>query len=139
MLENLLRITGDGRRDTLPKYPVVYERKTVYVELDSPPKKGRCEACGRVCGKGIKITALHHHCYKYSKKRVIREPQLSLENTSEVCFSCHRVANSLMNLLSVKANNIKVIINVAKLMPEDMKEKLDKLAEAWREYRRGTE
>lgn len=114
----------------------MYEGKTVYVELDSPPKKGRCEACGRVCGKGIKITALHHHKYAYSKKRVIREPQLALEFTAELDFFCHRIGNALMNLLSVKGNNIKSIINVAKLMPEDMKEKMDKLAIEWQEYRR---
>ncbi len=118
------------------RYSIDYEGSKVTVELNEPPKKGVCEGCRKKVGSEIKLTQLHHHKYVYSKKRVIKEPMLSLENTSEFCFSCHRYANALMNLLSIRLENIGTLVGICKLMPNDMKLKMDKLAELWLKHRK---
>lgn len=117
------------------KYLIDYQGKKFWVELDSPPKKGVCQACGKRVGKDIKITALHHFCYSYSKKQIAKDPKLALENTAELDFPHHKLGNALMNLLSVKLDNIGEIIKVAKLMPPPMLLKMDKLCKLWLHYR----
>ena len=117
------------------RYGIDYQGRKIYVELDEPPKKGICEACHRKVGKDIKITATHHFSYSFSKKQIEKDPKLALKNTAEVCFSCHRYGNALMNLLSVKLENIGDVVNVCKLMPPPMKLKLDALCERWVRYR----
>lgn len=117
------------------KYAIDYEGKKIWVELDSPPKKGVCQACFRKVGDDIKTTALHHFKYEFSKKRLVKEPELSLKNTCELDFSCHRLGNALMVLLSVKLENVGSIVKVAKLMPNDMLLKMDKLCKLWLHHR----
>jgi len=124
------------RSETLLKYLIDYQGKKVWVELDSPPKRGVCQACSRKVGNGIKITQTHHFVYAYSKKRVVKEPELALENTVELCWSDHRLGNALMNLLSVKLENVGSIVKVAALMPQPMLLKMDRLCKLWNHYRR---
>jgi len=117
------------------RYPIDYEGKKIWVELDKPPKKGVCEACHRKVGKDIKITQTHHWRYAYKKKSVLENPKLALENTVELCFSDHRYGNSLMNLFSAKLESIGDVVAVCKLMPNPMKLKMDKLCHLWMKYR----
>lgn len=117
------------------KYAVDYQGKKIYVELDEPPKKGVCSACGKKVGREIKITQLHHFRYAYSKKQIEKNPKLALENTAELDFHHHKLGNALMNLLSVTLDNVGEIVKVARLMPPDMKLKMDKLCEKWQHYR----
>ena len=119
----------------MPKFPVVYQRRTVHVELDSSPKEGRCDACGKECGKGIKQTAIHHHKYAYSWKYVSEHPEAALHYTSELDYSCHQIGNALMVLMRVKLESVDRIMGVARLMPDDLKEKMDKLCSLWLEER----
>jgi hypothetical protein len=101
--------------------------KGVTVYLDEDPRKGVCEACGRSVKRGeIKNTALHHFCYKYKPETVKKNPKLALENTVELCFSCHRIADALRNLFSVK--NDETILKVLLLMPPEMRERFVGLA-----------
>ena len=117
------------------KYLIDYQGKKFWVELDSPPKRGICDACGERVGKEIKVTQTHHFKYAYSKKQIEKNPQLAMDNTAELGFNCHKLGNALMNLLSVKLENVGSIVKVAKLMPNDMKLKMDKLCEKWLHYR----
>lgn len=91
--------------------------------------------CGERIGKEIKVTQTHHFKYAYSKKQIERNPQLAMDNTAELGFNCHKLGNALMNLLSVKLENVGSIVKVAKLMPNDMKLKMDKLCKLWLHYR----
>ena len=108
----------------------------VQVELPSPPKKGRCDACGKSVGHGIKVTQLHHFCYAFKKKFVKLHPEAALKNTGELDFACHRIGNALMNLMQLRKENMGAIVNVARLMPEDLKLKLDEFCSQWFAYRR---
>ena len=117
------------------RYSVDYQGKKIYVELDEPPKKGVCEACGKRVGEEIKITQTHHFKYAFSKKQIAKDPSLALKNTAELDFFHHKLGNALMNLLSVTLDNVGEIVKVARLMPPDMKLKMDKLCEKWQHYR----
>ena len=93
------------------------------VILPFDPRKGVCSACGKSKAKGeITMTSMHHWRYAYKPDTVRKNPILALENTSEFCFSCHRVADALRNLLS--AVGATRVANVVVLMPDEMKEKL---------------
>jgi len=74
--------------------------KGVYVTLPFDPRKGVCEACGRSVHEGeIKSTALHHWWYAYKPATVAKNPLLALENTSELCYGCHQIADAIRLLL----------------------------------------
>jgi late competence protein required for DNA uptake (superfamily II DNA/RNA helicase) len=74
------------------KTRVRYRRARVTVEYD---RKGYCESCYKV-GR----TELHHMIYHYKTSEVRANPSLVLENTIELCFKCHRIANMLNHLIS---------------------------------------
>jgi len=116
----------------IKKYAVVYEKETIMVPLLEPPRKGICEACKRkVSSTGIKTTQIHHFKYAYRLPLVREKPELALHHTKELCYSCHKIGDALRELLHNKEENISKVVDVAILMPEDMKLKMDKLAELW--------
>jgi hypothetical protein len=86
----------------------------IVVYLPENPHKGVCQACGLSKARGeIKFTAFHHWWYAYQPETVKKNPVLVLENTSEVCFGCHQVADSIRALLYAKPERVA---NVAELL-----------------------
>jgi len=96
-------------------------RKT-YVMLDVNPRKGICVACGKSVHKGeIKITNIHHYKYKYMTKTVKKDPLLALENTLELCYRCHQIADALRVL---NDNKDKQIVKVLLIHPPSFSVKI---------------
>jgi hypothetical protein len=60
-----------------------------------------------------------------------KDPYKALENLSELDFGCHQIADSLREILTIKKERLINVIQVALLMPEEMKDKLDWVARAW--------
>ena len=89
------------------------------------PRKGICDACGKSVGNGIQKTNIHHWKYAYGWKKVRENPSLALDNTSELCYSCHQIADALRNLTHGK--NITAILDVLKLAPKETRICLDEL------------
>jgi len=84
------------------------------VILPFDPRKGICQACGKskvACE--IKNTALHHWWYAYAPQTVKNNPILALENTSELCYYCHELADAIRTLFYA---NPERVANVAKLL-----------------------
>lgn len=77
------------------RYTVRYKTITVY--FDKNPRTGKCKCCDKKAK-----TQLHHWKYKYTIKEVKKNPKLALENTTELCYFCHRVANALKFVLEQK-------------------------------------
>jgi hypothetical protein len=103
----------------------------VYLPFD--PRKGVCEGCGKSVAKGeIKCTSLHHWKYAFKPATVQANPVLVLENTSELCFACHRVADGLRNLMALGNERI---INVASLMPKDLIERFASICKLFLYYK----
>lgn len=120
------------------KWPIGYGNIKVMVPYPENPREGICDACGRSVHKGeIKTTHLHHWFYAYRHSTVRKDPTLALENLSELCYRCHKVADSLRTLFtSFRKKDIWMLVKVALLMPDGeegryMKEKLDMFAKAW--------
>lgn len=118
-------------RKKIKKYPVTYEKTTIMVPLSEPPRDGLCDGCKRTVKDGIKVTQIHHFKYQYRLPLVKEKPELAMKNTAELCYSCHRIGDALRVMLWNKEENIHKIVDVAQLMPEDMKLKLDILSELW--------
>jgi hypothetical protein len=89
----------------------------IYLPFD--PRKGVCEACGKSKAKGeIKMTSLHHWKYAYKAETVKKNPILVLENTTELCFACHQVADGLRGIMKMSPERALLVI---KLLPKDLK------------------
>jgi len=84
------------------KSKIQYQTVTVTVVTDKPVRKGECEACRRKIGEGIRTTQLHHYKYVYKPATVKKNPILALENTLELCYGCHPIADALRVLARVK-------------------------------------
>jgi hypothetical protein len=116
----------------LPTFPVGYGKDSIMVHLPENPREGVCDACGRSIEKReITITQLHHWIYAWKMATVRKDPYKVLENLSELCYSDHKIGDSLREILSVKKERLISVIQVALLMPEEMKDKLDWIARAW--------
>lgn len=63
------------------------------LKLSFNPRKGVCMCCNH---KGL--TNRHHWQYKYSRKQVMENNLLALNYTTELCFTCHQIANALRKL-----------------------------------------
>jgi len=87
-------------------YTLRYRRTTLRFKKN--PRKKKCECCGR---KG-KLDA-HHWIYKYKTSEIKKNPNLALENISTLCFSCHRLANSLKHIME----NPELITKLSELVP----------------------
>lgn len=95
--------------------------KGVVVTLPEDPRKGICEACGKSKQAGeIRVTALHHWWYAYKPATVKQNPFLVLENTSELCYGCHQVADAIRALLYAHPNRVA---NVARLLEGKQRER----------------
>lgn len=84
--------------------------KGVIVILPFDPRKGKCDACGRKIGEEIKITALHHWFYAYKPETVKKNPALALENTSELCYGCHPIADAIRALLYANPTRVANVV-----------------------------
>jgi hypothetical protein len=114
--------------------------KGVVVVLPFDPRKGICQACGKSKERGeIRTTANHHWWYAYAPKTVKENPLLALENTSELCFYCHQLADAIRALLY--ANPIRVAW-VVKCLKGKQREKflktLEKIVESLRKTEKNT-
>jgi hypothetical protein len=91
----------------------------IYLSFD--PRKGICEACGKSKAKQeIKMTSLHHWRYAYAPETVKKTPMLILDNTVELCFACHQIADGLRNVMRLSPDRA---MRVVRLMPKDLKAK----------------
>lgn len=89
---------------------VTYRRARIDVSKATkgkPALSGRCAACGT---KGR--TELHHYIYAYPLSRVRSSPNLALDNTIELCFHCHEIANCYRKLVDdpFRANMVQVAL-----------------------------
>jgi hypothetical protein len=99
----------------------------VIVTLPYDPRKHKCDACGKTVASGeIKVTALHHWYYAYQPKTVKENPLLALENTSELCFGCHQVADAIRALLYASPKRVAM---VAMLLRGEPRERFIKVLE----------
>jgi len=116
------------------RYPVTYRRKRVFVERNSPIKKGKCSACHRTVKNGeIKTTQLHHWKYEFSVPKVRKNPELALKNTVELCYGCHQVADAFRKILERSDESLPILISILETMPLDMQRKFSMLCIAWEE------
>ena len=103
-------------------YPVSYETahgKGVVVQLLDNPRKGKCECCGKVVGEEIKVTALHHNWYAYQPETVRKNPILALDNTIEICYGCHQMADAIRALLYASPSRVARVANCLKGEPRE--------------------
>lgn len=118
------------------KYSVRYQSVTVY--FNHPVRRDVCDACGKSKEKGqIKNTQGHHWIYAYKPSTVKKNPELALENRSELCYTCHQLADALRALCELKPKSLKKIIRVALLMPNDFQKNLTIIAKLWNYHSRG--
>jgi len=99
----------------IPAQTIGYgERHKIKVTLPYPIRKGVCESCGSSIAAGeIHTTQMHHWVYAYQNDTVKANPMLVLENTVEVCFTDHQIADGLRMILRFSP---KRIVEVAMLM-----------------------
>ena len=93
--------------------------KGVVVTLPADPRKHKCACCGKVVGVEIKVTALHHWWYAYQPETVRKNPILVLDNTIEVCFGCHQVADAIRALLYASPSRVALVANCLKGEPRE--------------------
>jgi hypothetical protein len=84
------------------KYSLKYKTVTVY--FDKNPRTGICECCE----KKFK-TQMHHWSYKYKPKEVKENKELALENTTELCYHCHKVANAIRFIVENWLKTLKLL------------------------------
>jgi 5-methylcytosine-specific restriction endonuclease McrA len=74
----------------MSEFRLKYRRATFLV---SGIKGDRCQCCGlKPKKKGLHF---HHRVYAYSTAEVRKHPQLALENTMQLCYRCHKIADAL--------------------------------------------
>jgi len=97
------------------------------------PRRGKCKVCGKDKAKGeIKTTQLHHWYYKYNVETVKKNPLLALENTIELCYGCHKIADWLRNAVTAtRPENFYKIIKAGKQMPEWMRKRFTQICRLW--------
>lgn len=115
---------------------VSYEGKTISVYYPVQIRLGVCKGCKRTKKDGeIKRTGRHHFKYAYELKTVRANPVLALDNSEELCWRCHRIADGLRMLLLANPRGalrpIKHIVQVAVLLPEDQRKHFTKLCKEW--------
>lgn len=114
---------------------VYYQKTRVAFRYPVQIRRGCCVACRRCKGEGIKTTQLHHTKYAFETKTVKKNPVLALENTLELCFGCHPIADGFRGLLlsnprgGLRSTNR--IIQVLKLLPKEQRDHFTKLARTW--------
>jgi hypothetical protein len=87
---------------------VTYKGKRITVHLTEKARKGICACCGK---KGF--TSLHHWKYAFTLKQIRKMSPLAILNTSELCFTCHNIANAMRKIyeapkeIVIKLNELK--------------------------------
>jgi hypothetical protein len=104
------------------KQNITYKKTRVNVNVPYKIRKGKCLCCGKR-GTAGNFTNLHHWIYKFETKQVKKNHLLALKNTTELCFTCHAVADCL-NLLG--KTDKKIIEKLTELRDEVLKKKNDK-------------
>jgi hypothetical protein len=94
------------------KTRIRYRNARVSVELK---KAGLCQAC-----KAKGCTEMHHYFYAYSSSEVRAAPALALDNTIELCYKCHRIADALRKLLKDPSRSLAVVDSVMLKMRGDV-------------------
>lgn len=121
----------------------VYYQRT-HISIKGYPvqiRRGICSSCNRSKHKGeIKTTQLHHTKYAFETETVLKNPILALENTLELCFGCHPVADGLRDILLSNPRGglrkIEKIIRVIKFLPEEQQLHFTHLAREWLKERK---
>lgn len=83
---------------------VRYRRIRVYVNTKKPSK---CECCGRP-GR----LELHHWKYQHTTAEVRFHPQLALDNTTWLCFTCHKLADALRKILDAPRELVQILLKL---------------------------
>jgi hypothetical protein len=110
------------KKEKIKMYPVSYQTahgKGVIVYLPSNPRKGKCQCCGKIIGEEIKTTQLHHNWYAYQPETVKKNPILALDNTIEVCYGCHQIADAIRALLYASPSRVSRVANQLKGEPRE--------------------
>lgn len=118
------------------KQKIYYQRTRFSFLFPTPIRTGCCEACLRCKSKGeIKTTQKHHTVYAFETKTVRKNPLLALENTMELCYGCHPVADGFRDILLSNPRgalrSINRILQVGELLPEKQQDHFTKLCKAW--------
>lgn len=121
----------------------VYYQKT-HISIKGYPvqiRRGICIGCKRNKHKGeIKTTQLHHMKYAFETETVLKNPILALENTLELCFGCHPIADGLRDILLSNPRGglrkIERIMQIIKLLPPEQQQHFTDLARTWLKERR---
>lgn len=121
------------------KQKITYEKTVITVEYPVPIRKGQCDACLRKVGHGeINTTQKHHTVYKYEIVTVKKNPLLALENTLELCFGDHPIADGFRDILLSNPRgslrNLARIFQVAKLLPKEQQVHLTRFCEMFLQY-----
>jgi len=119
--------------EKLQKWAIRYQQTTIMVPYPRNPRRGICQACGRSKEKGeIKTTQLHHWFYKYETETVKKNPLLALENSVELCFRCHKIADAFRAFITeIRPENQSWIVDVGKVMPEWMQYRFGQICQLW--------
>lgn len=96
------------------KSTIRYKKTTIRIKEN--PRKGMCMCCLKFFQK----TDMHHWIYAYETKEVKKNPELALNNTTELCYHCHLFANALK-----KCTENELITNILKRIQREVNEKND--------------
>ncbi len=80
-IENAEKIRQQTKKRHLINHPRRIQFKDKRIQIKEDPRIGICQLCGAVRGMDCKVTHIHHLQYHDD------DP---LEDTIEVCVSCHR-------------------------------------------------
>lgn len=131
---------NESEKTKIIKQGISYSGMHLRLILPTPIRKGCCVACLRCKGHGIKRTSLHHTKYAYERKTVRKNPYLALENTLELCYGCHPIADGLRSMLLSNPRgglrSIPRIIQVLNLLPKDQQKHFTKLCRTWLKTKR---
>ncbi|MHA1852592.1 MAG: hypothetical protein ACTSUF_03685 [Candidatus Heimdallarchaeaceae archaeon] len=83
---------------------IKYRRAIIKVNAK---RRKTCEICGRQ-GK----IDFHHTKYAYKTSEVRKNPQLALENTLQLCYPCHKIADAIRIILSNPEITLKILMEV---------------------------
>lgn len=125
-----------SNKDSIKPQYIQYEKTRITVFVPFPVRKKKCVVCGRsVAKQEIKTTQRHHTKYAYELETVKKNPVLALENSLEVCFSDHMIADALRGLLLSNPRGglrkIENMVNVITFLPEEQQIHFTRLANAW--------
>jgi hypothetical protein len=115
---------------------IYYQRTIVKFMYPQPIRKGKCVACLRtVKDQEIKTTQMHHTKYAYETNTVIKNPLLALENTLELCFGCHPVADGFRDMLLANPRgglrSANRVIQIAEMLPPEQRDHFTLIARLW--------